>query len=772
MSRLYPLLCVLASCGIAYASPLTPEQALARFSNSASSHAPTWKAPSATPLKLTETYGNLYVFSNGEGFAILPADDLAPALLGYSDNGHFDLSGNPALAGWMEFYNSQIEQQKSIHVNDPTKEPSRTSERKMRPAIEPLIKTEWNQESPYNELCPKVDGHETVTGCVATAMAQAMKFYNYPAHGKGTHSYYWHPGEEELSFDYENTSFQWDLMTDRYDSSSTEEERHAVAELMLACGISVDMHYEPGESGAATTAMGTAFIDIFGYSPGLWMPNRAYYGYYEWEDMIYQELSEGHPIPYSGAGTAGGHQFICDGYDGDGYFHFNWGWGGLSNGYFLLTALNPDDLGVGGGAGGFNTSQVATLGMRPATEGDEPVYLFYNTEAFSTDVGAVKVGEDFRCGGLYFNYSLYTMPDGSRLGMRFKEASGTESWYAEGPSVAGYHPDDGRNDIQVKFPDLADGTYEITPALKVDGRWYDVRMPVGCARMVTAVVKDKVASIADTQGATIRIVDISLPATIYRNREFPLTFKAENSSGMEYYGTVTPVLLDASGSEVAKSNFRPLDVMPQCAEDVSDYIGDFSAVKGKELAEGEYKLVFKDKSGRGVSDPVDVTLSELTEETEIKVTDFRLEDTNPVADPSKVKFSFTLSCTRGLFFGEVELLIFPASGIYDRYHKSSTRRYLVAGEESQETIETDLQGLEDGEYLALIYSEGKAISDRVYLKIDRVGTGMSSPSTDTTRVKIYDLQGRPLATPNRPGIYVINGQKILYTNSSRIQDGH
>ncbi|MDE6581831.1 MAG: C10 family peptidase, partial [Duncaniella sp.] len=260
---------------------------------------------------------------------ILPDDDRAPALLGYADSDSFATAGNPAFNAWLEFYNEELDYVKSLPEGNRT-----PAARPQREEISPLIATEWNQEWPYNIDCPKVDGHETVTGCVATAMAQGMKYYNYPERGKGEHSYWWSKGKETLTFNYDNHPFKWDLMADKYDRETPYDQRQAVAELMYACGVSVNMYYEPGGSGAATITMGVQLIDIFGYSPSMYLPGRVYYGLDEWEEMIYADLAKGQPVLYSGAGTAGGHQFICDGYRGDGYFHFNWGWGGLSNGYF------------------------------------------------------------------------------------------------------------------------------------------------------------------------------------------------------------------------------------------------------------------------------------------------------------------------------------------------------------------------------------------------------------------------------------------------------
>ncbi len=762
MKNILPLLvAVFASVSFGWAADLTPEQALNRLQNSRQLKAKSVQNPilrdGAQSFKHESTIGNLYVFSKGEGFVVLPDDDAAPALLAYSDFGSFDTDANPALAYWMEYYNSELQYLKSKGV---TASQSRVATHKNRAEIKPLIQTEWNQEGPYNELCPKVDGKETVTGCVATAMAQAMKFYNYPAHGKGSHSYFWRPGEEELTFDYENTPFQWNLMTDRYDSKSSEDSKHAVAQLMLACGVSVDMHYEPGESGAATTVMGESLINIFDYSPSLWMPNRVFYGYDEWEEMIYADLAQGLPVLYSGAGTAGGHQFICDGYSSDGYFHFNWGWGGLSNGYFLLTALNPDDLGVGGGAGGFNLSQVATLGMRLPQTGDKPVYIMYNVEAFQTDAKTVKAGEDFSCKGLYYNYSLSTMPKDSRLGLKFTSADGKEVKYMDGPSVDGYRPEYGRENIQVRFPELPDGTYYITPALYADGKWLDVRMPVGYPSRVVAVVQDKIAELKNETGAVVNVEEIKLPSVIYRDREFPMPFNVRNTSTDEFYGTVTPTLLDSVGTVVAKSKFRPVDILGEERQEIADYIGDFTAEKDQEFPAGNYTLVFRDNTGKDVSAPITVKVEIMTEDTKISVSDFKVEGTEPVKTPESVNFAFKVDCESGAYFGSLQLFIFPGDGGRDVYSKSSDREYLLSGESKEFVITADLTSLKDGEYLAGIYEGDNMLSKLIRFRIERESSSVSEISGEPTQEIIYNLNGMPVKSITTPGIYIINGSKV------------
>ncbi len=750
------LIAAITGAGSAVAGTLTPDEALARLYDSGNLPLKTL-ASRAGDMKHESTVGSIYLFSSGSGYLILPDDDRAPAVLGFSDSGTLSPELNPGLRYWLEYYNRELAYLKASGAGA-----ADGSWRIQREEIAPLIQTEWNQEWPYNLLCPKVDGHETVTGCVATAMAQVMKYHSYPVNGKGTYSYYWEPGKEELTFDYANTPFRWAEMTDRYDDKSTETAKEAVAELMLGCGISVNMHYEPGGSGAATTRMGEALIDIFGYSPSLWMPNRAYYGYDEWEEMVYNDLAQGLPVLYSGAGTDGGHQFICDGYRADGYFHFNWGWGGISNGYFLLTALNPDDLGVGGGAGGFNTTQIATLGVRPAKEGDKPTYIMYNSGGFIPEVKEVKAGEVFRCNGPYFNYSLATLPDDAHIGMKFVAAGSGEVKFVEGVGVGGLHLYDGRDNDQIVFPELPDGKYTVTPVFHVDGKWIAVRMPVGYPSEFTATVKDNVAKIEGEAAAKITIRDIDLPATIYRDHEFPMPFTAENGSGLEFYSTVTPTLYDSEGNEVAKSKFRPLDVEAGTSERITDYVADFSAVKDAEFPAGDYILVFLDEAGNEVSAPVTVTVAVVEDKTEIKIEGFALDPDQTVADPSAVKFSFKLTCISGVFYGKVRVDIFPGDGGYDLYSTSSNPVYLEAGQDKHLTITANLGNLADGHYQAILYSGDEMMTKGLHFTIDRQLSGITGVEGDAalpTRKTVYSLDGRAMKEPLAPGLYIIDGKK-------------
>lgn len=749
----------------ASAAHVTPQQALQRVNEMSSNRMSALKKATTSQYELTQTVGQLYVFNSKDGFMLLPADDRAPALLGYSDSGPLVIEGNSPLAEWLNFYNKELQAVQMLPASSAAESRSRQPSRTSREAISPLLKTEWNQESPYNMLCPKVNGHDVVTGCVATAMAQFMKYYDYPAKGHGTHSYYWEVGKDTLKLDYDTIPFQWNLMTDTYNSSSSEEAKKAVAELMLACGISVDMHYDIGDSGAATTHMGVSLINIFDYSPSLWMAHREFYGYDEWVGMVYDELAQGNPVLYSGQGTAGGHQFICDGFQGDGYFHFNWGWGGLSNGYFLLTALNPDDLGVGGGAGGFNTDQVATFNGRPPKTGDEPTYLMYNTEEFTPDTTEVKIGDDLRCGGIYFNFSMSALPEGSKLGMKFTNVDTKAAEYAQGPTVAGLKLDEGRYNDVVKFPELADGTYYITPALHAGGKWSEVKMPLGEPDRITAVVKDGIAALTVEQEAVIEIKEIEIPDTIYAAHDCPLMFSAYNSGNLEYYAKVTPYLINSQGETVGFSTYRPMDVLPGESESVNDYVANFSAESGETLSDGEYSLVFRDAAGDDISAPTSVYIATTTASTVIKVDDFKLETESPISDPSKVDFGFTLSCESGVYYNCPSVLIFPGDGGYEQEGVKGENHYLTAGQSLPVTVTGDLSELKDGNYMAAVYDNGSQQSDLVHFQIKRVTSAIdTTPLSDSglfTNEPIYNLQGIRCTPPLTPGYYIVGSRIVV-----------
>ncbi len=361
-----------ASQGIS-AAPLTPEEAIQRARGNAPARMVASAKADMKPVYTACTAAGTsaaYVFNTSEGFMILGGDDVAYPVLGYSEAGSIDVDNmSPELKWWLSEYARQIEWATRAGLPvDPAFETRDTE----RDAIRPLLTTRWDQGDPYNCLCPKHNDRLCVTGCVATSMAQVMNYHKYPEVGEGIVKYKARTINRNLTMNFAQREFDWDNMLDVYYADSyTTEQAEAVGYLMKACGFSVEMDYSPEMSGAQGITIGNALIDYFKYDKGVQSLYRMPYSSAQWADMIYDNLKEVGPVIVNGRSPAqGGHSFVCDGYDGNGYFHFNWGWGGLSDGYFSLDALNPDAQGTGGSIGGFNFDQNAIFGIQPPTGGE------------------------------------------------------------------------------------------------------------------------------------------------------------------------------------------------------------------------------------------------------------------------------------------------------------------------------------------------------------------------------------------------------------------
>lgn len=492
-----------AMCGLmsANAADLTPAEALARLGKSGAlrKHA----AVDGTRQALTPIaeLPNLYVFSTGSGYMILPSNDVAAPLLGYAENGTFDLEANPALAAWLEFYSDEIEAAANAGVqayDEAAADENEAEEPVARVDVAPMITSQWNQMAPYNAKCPELSGKRCMTGCVATAMAQVMNFHKWPDVGEGSYSYKWERGGQQLSADFSKTEFDWANMTDTYSSASTDAEIDAVATLMFTVGVSVNMGYNTDQSGATSASVGTALMRYFKYDKAMRMAERNRYTLDDWTDLIYGELAAGRPVVYSGKTKAGGgHEFVCDGYRAeDGFFHFNWGWSGVSDGYFALTALNPGATGVGGGNGGYNYEQDAIIGIQKLQPDSQIQYVMVCAESFTASPATVGFGEQVTFGGGFINQSFENMPGGIKIGVRIRPFVGgagtTRHMYNTEnrsiPASMGYRT------INVNMPGvMKDGNYVVTPVYMLPGEkeWRQMEAPLNCEGALKATVADK-----------------------------------------------------------------------------------------------------------------------------------------------------------------------------------------------------------------------------------------------------------------------------------------
>ncbi|MCE5174687.1 MAG: C10 family peptidase [Bacteroidales bacterium] len=313
----------------------------------------------------TPTYFYVFNVGNDHGFVIVSGDDGTKSILAYSDEGSFSADNMPAnLKKWLDFYQSEISYaMKRGSIQTVTTTTSNNVTLRSAKTVAPLLgKIKWNQTDPYNILCPydSKTKERTVTGCIATAMAQIMKYYQWPVTGIGSIKY--KPSyRDTITVNFSKTTYDWDQMLDSYTGGSTPRQDTAIATLMFHCGTSAMMDYDianNGGSSAYDSDAASGLINNFGYDPDIDLLYRNYYTDSEWKTLLKKELDASRPVLYRGSTKDySGHAFVCDGYDGNEFFHMNWGWGGAANGYYELSTLDPFTSGSGGIASGFYQEQ-------------------------------------------------------------------------------------------------------------------------------------------------------------------------------------------------------------------------------------------------------------------------------------------------------------------------------------------------------------------------------------------------------------------------------
>lgn len=412
-----------------------------------------------------------YIFNaaHDDGFVVVSGDERTPSILGYVAQATFDEKTMPDnMRAWLNGYAREIRRlQEGKTCSQPLKVSSHAR-------IHPLLKTKWDQGvadaegDAYNMNCPQIGGVYCLTGCVATAMAQVMRYHQWPQ----TFS-------TEVPAYKSNTTigsldalpamqFDWDNMRYSYQGNdATDTEKNAVASLMRYCGQSVEMNYGTGGSGATTDFVARALRNYFGYDINTRYVMRCDYTAASWDELIYDELAHQRPVVYNGSSTGGGHAFVCDGYDGNGFYHINWGWGGFLNGYFRLSVLNPD----GGGAGssgtkdGYSMDQGAVVGIQAPTGNEEEMRMLTldNFYASGTSLYAKYTNRTGLKGVFEYGFAYQRVGDESGTFNLSKSKSTIDALYV----YTAY--------VDVAKLKLSDGVYRFYPYSRlVDGDWYRV----------------------------------------------------------------------------------------------------------------------------------------------------------------------------------------------------------------------------------------------------------------------------------------------------------
>lgn len=492
---------LLAASAPALSTPLTPEEALsAALASGARRLAPASGVSdaSAYTLKWTGPHAGIYVFERKDGgFVMAAGDDSNPApLLGYSLDDPFDPDNiPPALQEALEaFARGDLRM-------------SRT--RAVRENIAPLMTTKWNQDVPFNLDCPFVGASRTYTGCGATAVAQIMKKWNHPEVGNGTGT--GSTSTQTFNFNYKQHPFDWDNMVDVYKGVKvTKEQTDAVANLMYAAGMAINMRYGTEYSSCVISDVTKGLVNHLGYDRGLQLRYRDTYEIDEWNAMIYEELKAGRPLYYTGFGEGMGHAFVCDGYDGTegDYFHFNWGWGGVADGYYLVNNLKPNQTGIGAGYGTYNNGQFVIFGVKPAENSSKfyPSFLSIGMmhpsrssytrnanqqiEMMFDQPTVNQQNSDFHAGGIY-SLSLSNLT--VNFGVKFTDIVTGEVSYSFSPQGVQTHQLGGFRAFVFPQKNIPmEGTFTVDPIVIFNMQTYDVPQEIyNRKRLILNATPDK-----------------------------------------------------------------------------------------------------------------------------------------------------------------------------------------------------------------------------------------------------------------------------------------
>ena len=351
-----------------------------------------------TQYQIDNTTPAIFVFnSTDEGFVLVSAEDNARAVLGYSDEGTFDANNIPEnMQFWLKMYADEMrreakgdEAKGKVNRREVMKHPKnqqifrgprwrkvmrREAEEEAYPTIAPLLgETIWGQGEPFNNMCPQIGNERTVTGCVATAMSQIMYAHKYPTKGTGSHSYTTETKKLKVSANFGTTTYDWANMIPNYNGSYTTAQANAVATLMHHVGVAADMDYTVDGSGAVSSIAMVGLTNYFGYDKAI---NVLPKDFLKEEDILQEVASDlqlGRPVYVSGSTVnQEGHAFVCDGMQSDGYLHINWGWNGVANGYFVLSALAPEVQGTGGSASNLAFTEGVCIysNIKPIADGE------------------------------------------------------------------------------------------------------------------------------------------------------------------------------------------------------------------------------------------------------------------------------------------------------------------------------------------------------------------------------------------------------------------
>ena len=721
----------------------------------------------------SELYEDCYIINRGqnEGFVIVAADDRAYTILGYSDTGSINLATAPAaLTEWIQSYTEEINS-----IGDQANAGGPSLPEKKYHAVSPLLgETAWNQGYPYNQMTPYYVGtNHAATGCAATAMAQILFYHRYPAQGRGQNSFHTTQYNMSLSVDFSQSTYQWNLMKPVYGEWDSNESRDAVALLMRDCGYAINMDYG-AVSGAAPDAWPKALIAYFDYDRSLCNRYRANYTHEEWNSIIRNELDAGRPVFAGGFADSGGHAFVFDGYDEDGLIHVNWGWGGVSNGYFRTSALTPAIQGTGGADGGFNARQSIITGIQPALEGSELTPEFYSSETIKatpstsakSDIVNLKLTGKVTNGGycdatIDFGFGVYN--DNNEL-VLIIQANESNKSVEMGKFCIGI------NAPQADFSSLTSGNYLIRPIVVEHhgSQWTPVHHGNNARPnyLKLQIDEDGQLTFDQPQKPVLSASDIKVDTRIYSGVKCCVSAILRNHGDMDYSSDIRAALYrPGDGMKMAESDNYLEDVLAQGEEQAT-------IVSAYNVTPGTYLLNLIDENSQPLGEAIEVEVLEAPagEGTVEAIGGLTInEDTMPCRD--NLSFTAHLHATSGVFASNVTIYI------YDEYETVTSPLGSLEPQfvfiEPDGTIDVTFSGKMENAVPGTVYKatlinldENTYITPRakascLFTIMDQVSgiSTIESTANSATQV-IYDLQGRRVEQL-QSGVYVKNGRKIV-----------
>lgn len=532
-----------------------------------------WTSRPAKNLRSDKTNNApYYAFNLEQGYVIVSGDDEMTELVGYAENGFFDAENvPPQMQLWLDGYaeyvaavqSGKAKARKILLSDSPSV------------VVEPLVTTKWNQDAPFNNFAPEYtdDNNNTqrcATGCAATAMAQIMKFHNWPEQGVGHYSYE-HQSFGTISSNFSEHVYDWTNMIDRYNNGEySNVQADAVALLMKDCGVSLNMNYGP-VSGASIYSYTPAFKNYFRYSSRT--INRSGCETAEFTKIITDELQEGRPIIYCGTGEDGGHAFVVDGYDTNYFLHVNWGWGGYSDGYFDMNYMDPAGLGIGGGSGAFKWNQGIVLARplkdgvepyefiqqlcfvlfndvqggifckqeMPANKGDDVTILLRNTANLSGEsfFGSLNVGVFDDSG------ALVTMGNEERI----ENNNGELLEFQSGSLYSVDLP------MTLNTAGIADGNYIVRAMSKANGDVWRKFASTDCLNMTVA--DGKVSLVSPTPNISLTGIG-SYNGNVYKGNPFSVNITIHNGSSIPADGSILFKVTDSETGDALSGSLRAI----------------------------------------------------------------------------------------------------------------------------------------------------------------------------------------------------------------------